>query len=640
MCGVIAIHSAGAPLDEAALNSALASLSHRGPDGSGRWISEDRRIALGHRRLAVVGGNNGTQPVENEDGSIILVANGEVYGYRELRRELEARGHRFRTASDSEVILHLYEEHGLDLLERLRGEFAFILWDSREQRIFAARDRFGIKPLNYAFQGGTMMMASEAKALLALGHPRSWDEESFFHSISMQYLPLDRTHFEGIRQLPPGHFLVYRNGTLRVQEYWDLIYPREDGSVPTPVTPAEKERLVEEFAALLDDSITIRLDADEAPAFHLSGGVDSSAVVGFAARHLTAPPICFTVSFDEQSYDELPMAREVARFHDARLLTVPVSQNDLVQALGDAVYFSEGFAINGHLPAKFILSRAIRDAGHRFVLTGEGSDEVLAGYPHLRQDLLQMANGAGAALEALAASNQASAGLMLAEGDHGLSLDSVRARIGYVPNFLMPKAALGRNLRNLLHDEFLAAHSDTDCYARFLDALPLSSAVTGRHPVHQSLYLWCKCALANYILRTLGDGTEMAHGIEGRLPFLDHRLFEFLRALPFDMKINGLVEKYILREAARPVLPDSIYRRPKHPFVAPPLGRYASAELLGQLEDFVSGSPHSELQFWDRKKVLEMLKRLPTLPDRERAAQDPALMMVLSSIHMKQKFEL
>jgi asparagine synthase (glutamine-hydrolysing) len=379
--------------------------------------------------------------------------------------------------------------------------------------------------------------------------------------------------------------------------------------------------------------------ADVPVACHLSGGLDSSAVTALAARHSSKPLDCFTVSFDAAPYDELRVAEESAKQAGVNLHAVRVTQDDLVEALPDAVYYSEGLAINGHLPAKFLLSRAIRRAGYRVVLTGEGSDEVLAGYAHLRRDLLVDENGPDAALHRLAAGNQVSAGIMLPKGET-LPLDAVRRVVGFVPSFLEAKGTLGHRIRGILSEEFLRRHADRDPYQVMLAGFDVPGQLAGRSRVDQSLYLWNKTALPNYILKTLGDGTEMAHSVEGRLPFLDHPLFEYARSLPLSLKIRGGVEKYVLREAVRPLLTETVYRRQKHPFLAPPVCRFGTPHARSLLHDLAGSERFNSLPFFDRRKLLAWLDRLPQLDQEEQAAADPVLMTALCAALLHERFHL
>jgi asparagine synthase (glutamine-hydrolysing) len=615
MCGIAGALSRGGAADLEGVRRALAALRHRGPDGEGVYVSPDRRAALGHVRLAVVDPEGGAQPIASEDGRVVAAVNGELYDARALRASLEARGHRFRTRSDSELLVHLYEEHGTDCLSHLRGEFAFLLWDDARARLFAARDRFGVRPLLYAEHEGALFLASEAKALFALGVPAAWDEGSFHHASQIQYPLPGRTLFRGVREIEPGHLLIAERGEVRLSRYWDLDYPRADSRAPE-----DARAWVAEVRAALDDAVRARLVADVPICFQLSGGVDSSAVVALAARHLGAPPPCFTVRFDDPAYDELPIAERTAAHVGAVVHPVDVPRARLLDALPAAVAQGEGLAINGHIAAKWLLSRAIRDAGYKVVLTGEGSDEVFAGYAHLRRDL-------DIEDDRLAATNTASAGLMLPHGD-SLPTGAVRDALGFVPSWIEAKGTLGYRVSTLLRDDFRARHAGRDAMRALVEHADVAGQLRGRARVDQALYLWSKTALAGYILRTLGDGMELAHSVEGRLPFLDHHLFALCRELPASLTIrDGKTEKWALREALRGLLPEEVRTRQKHPFLAPPF-TLADTPLV---QDILRSDRWGDAPFFDRAKIRATLDSLPALPARERIALDPALMLAATA---------
>lgn len=634
MCGILAITSSRNDLTASSADAALQALHHRGPDGRSTWVANDGRALLGHTRLAIIGVDNGTQPISNERGDVHIVVNGEFYDFERIRIELQGKGYRFKTASDSEIALHLYEEYGVGCLEQLRGEFAFVIYDRRLNRLFAARDRFGIKPLCYAVSNGKLYIASEAKAIFAAGVKAAWDAESFFFASSLQYVLPDRTMFAGVKQLQPGQYLLATEDRVITQTYWDLDYSEESAEFNV----SDEREVIERFRFLLDESVRLRLRADTPVCCHLSGGLDSSAVLGIAAQYSKSPVQCFTVSFEESSYDEYEIASEMARFAGADLHAVRVSQSDLIEYLPDAVYFSEGFAVNGHLAAKYLLNKEIRRGGYKVALTGEGSDEVVAGYPHLRSDLFS-STGREHLLTALHANNRASAGIMLKHGD-SLPLHAVQEALGYVPAFLEAKGSLGHKLRSVLELDYVSSYSGKDCYAELIASMDVSGQMRGRNRVNQSLYVWTKTALANYILRTLGDGMEMSHSVEGRLPFLDHHLFEYVRTLPVSMKIKESVEKFVLREAVRPNVTERIYSRRKHPFVAPPVSAFSTAGSNDRLNDTLRTKGFSEVPFFDQRKMIDLLDRLPSMTEAERSAYDPVLMTALSAAAMQERFDL
>ena len=374
MCGIAAIFSRNEPVSEDALRGAVATLRHRGPDCQRHWLSPDRHVGLGHARLSIIDLATGNQPIANEDESARVVVNGEFYDFERIRRELEHSGHRFRTRSDSEIALHLYEDLGVYGLTHLRGEFAFVLWDEAHQTLFAARDRFGIKPLFYSIRDDTLYLASEAKALFAAGVPARWDAEMVYQALTGPGLP-DRTLFTEVHQVPPGYYLLASRGGVRLHRYWDFDYR----GAAEPDDPLDESAWVEQFRAALDEAVRLRLRADVPVGCYLSGGLDSSAVLGLAARHAARPIRTFTLTFDQADYDEGRIAEEMAARAGAEFIPIPIRHADLADHFAAAIGHAETLFINGHGIAKFLLSRAVRDAGYKVVFTGEGSDEVLGG---------------------------------------------------------------------------------------------------------------------------------------------------------------------------------------------------------------------------------------------------------------------
>ena len=631
MCGIVADFAPGQVVDADRLSLALAAIRHRGPDGQGLWLSTDREVGLGHVRLAVLDATGSPQPIHSEDGQIVLLVNGEFYDHDTIRQRLLARGHRFRTGGDSEIALHLYEDYGPGFLQHLRGEFALILWDGRERCLLAARDRFGIKPLCYHQAGNRIRLASEAKALFALGVGAAWDYESLGQVCGMQYPPGNRTLFAQVSQLPPGCYLQATARGMRVVRYWDMDYPREsERPFHGNFNLASRE-----LRERLDQAVRLRLRADEPVCFHLSGGLDSSSVVALASLHQQGTIDCFTVGFAEAGYDERTQAAETAANLGVRLHVVPIGAGDLLEHLGDAVWYSEGLAINGHLSAKYLLARAIRAAGFKVVLSGEGADEILGGYAHLRQDAAPNAGDR----DQLRAINTAMAGIHLPEGP-ALALGEVQRRLGFIPTFLHAKATLGQRMLGVVRDHIFEKFTRQDPFGRFLDDMDIPGQLAGRHPVDQASYLWSRSALATYILRTLGDGTEMAHAVEGRVPFLDHELFAFVRTLPIEWKIQGLVGKFILREAMAEIVPDQVRQREKLPFTAPPLSLFRGPAQWSLLQDTIRSQAFAAQPFFEPSKLLRMLDDWPAQSERERIALDPVLMLALTASLLHQRFGL
>jgi asparagine synthase (glutamine-hydrolysing) len=598
-------------------------------------------VALGHARLSIIDLTTGDQPMANEDQRVRIIVNGEFYDFERQRRELEQRGHQFRTKSDSEVALHLYEEYGTNCLEHLRGEFAFILWDERNQMLMAARDRFGIKPLHYAIHDGVLYLASEVKALFAAGIPAEWDHEYFYQHATGPAMA-DRTLFEGVYQVPPGHYLVAGHHGMRLYRYWEFHYPPAD---ELAASTRDEASYVEEFAAVFEEAVRLRMRADVPVGCYLSGGLDSCATLGFAARNSSAPIQAFTLTFDQAAYDEGAIAREMAARAGAQFCAIPIKQSDIAQNFEDAIWHSETLFSNGHGVSKFLLSRAVRSAGYKVVYTGEGSDEIFGGYVHFRSDMLRHnTQGQDQAevqrlLHELEAANIVSRGLLIPAGETG-ALHSVERLLGFVPGCLKVFAAQGQQRLQLLSADFKGQFDGRDSTRLFLDRFDLPGVLRGRDPLNKSLFVWAKGFLPTYILNLLGDRMEMAHSVEGRVPFLDHHVVECVCRAPVSMKIRGITEKYLLREAARPVITDTVYRRQKHPFLAPPVTMVPTERFHQMLQDTLRSSVLASLPFYDQKKVVALLDRLPDMSETDLIGWDPIFMSVLSACIIQKRFEL
>jgi asparagine synthase (glutamine-hydrolysing) len=641
MCGLVAALLAVPKLSEERMTAALATIAHRGPDRMALWLSPDRRMALGHVRLSIIGLINGDQPLVNATGDVSCVVNGEFYTYRSIRARLASEGTRFATDSDSEIALHLYQQRGMEFVHDLRGEFALVIADQRRRCLIAVRDRFGIKPLFYAVRGGDVLVASEVKALLALGVPGRWDMSGFLASCHA-VRPSQQTIFGGIRALPPGCVLYARDGQVDIRSYWDMEYPTRDALATDRRTDAE---VIAGFRAALDDAVGERLVADVEVACYLSGGIDSCAVLGLAQRKLGRPIRAFTIAFGDELYNEQHLAEATAAFVGAKFTPVPVTQTQIADSFADALWHAEHPMANGNGTAKFLLSKAVQAAGIRVVFTGEGADEILAGYPWSRRDLLLFNSEDLDPTEArrlvteLDGANLASRGIHMPLGDPGPGLEVVQSRLGFVPSWIQSFSSTAAKLRPLLHDQLAEMATIANPYAELLDTIDLRGRLHGRDPVNQSLYLWNRTMLVNAVLTFLGDRMEMAHSVEGRVPFLDHRVAEFAAGLPVRHKIRGMREKHVLREAVRDVVIPEVYARQKHPFVAPPPQTQDDAMSV-LCQDVLRSSHMYDQPFFDPARVRAWMDRVATLEPAERAGLAAPMLVIASTCILQRRFGL
>jgi asparagine synthase (glutamine-hydrolysing) len=637
MCGLIG----GAPRKQIAperIQQALGSLDHRGPDGQGRWVASDGRKFLGHTRLSIIGLNNGDQPMSSGDGDVHVVVNGEFYGYREIRDQLRAQGSVFATDSDSEIALHLYLQRGMRATESLRGEFAVLIADERRDMMIAIRDRFGIKPLFYAVADGGVYFASEIKALLALGVPAAWDAEAAYHDAFI-FRCHERTMFAGIRSVPQGCYAIAKGGEVQIYRYWDWDFPTTD---QTAADDRPETEVVSGFRDVLADSVRERLVADVEVGCYLSGGIDSCAVLGLAQQMMQRPIRAFTLAFDDPLYDESAIARQQAEFVGASFHPIPVTRRKLADAYSDAVWHSETPMVNGHGAAKFLLSKAVRDAGLKVVFTGEGSDELLGGYTTFRRDMLLHHPGERSEKETMAllqkmfASNAATRSIFMQKDPDNPAFVEVLKRLGWLPSFMETFGAMGLAAVPWFRDGVLASTQGNSNYADVLDRLPLSEAVVGRDRLHQGLYINSKTHLANFILTFLGDRMEMAHSIEGRVPFLDHHVADYAAHVPIAMKAKGFREKHILREAAKDVLIDEVYNREKHPFTSPPAG--GEDPMMTMFGDVLASRALDDQPIFDPARVRKAFQDMKECPVDQRPAYEGRIQRVVSTTLMHERF--
>ena len=552
MCGICGVLNFGTrePVDQAQLERAADAMAHRGPDDEGFYL--DGELGLGNRRLSIIDLPGGHQPLSNEDGTLWISFNGEIYNYRELRQQLEGR-HQFRTASDTEVILHLYEEHGTGLLRHLRGMFAFALWDQRQRRLLLVRDRIGIKPLYYLTEPGRLAFASELRALRQLStRPLEVDPQSVYDFFGFRYVPAPHTFYRQISKLLPGHFLMADADGIRQERYWDL--PGEDEN------PLAAEEYAAQVLDVLRESIRLRLVADVPLGVFLSGGVDSTALVALMADLGVSPLRTFSVGFEEEQYSELPYARRVAARFETQHTEVILRARDLADELQRLVAFRDEPVAE---PTDVALYRMSLKAAEtvKVVLAGEGSDELFAGYPKYAADRLAGLVSAfpqevtstivrwlpyrqrrvKLALEALAIPDEAE-----------------RSATWF--------ASFSRQEREaLFSSDFLAqvdlAHP-AHVFAQYLEQ------VRDRPPLKRMLYADLKIWLPdNLLLR--GDQMTMAASIEERVPFLDHKLVELAARIPVRLLTQGFRTKVLLRQALRPYLPPETLRRRKVGFTVP-----------------------------------------------------------------------
>ncbi|WP_128895657.1 asparagine synthase (glutamine-hydrolyzing) [Longirhabdus pacifica] len=628
MCGIVGILSNQKSVLEDVVRKAAVSLSHRGPDYQKTWMSDDNTIGLGHARLSIIDLVTGEQPISDYDEQIVITANGEFYDYERIQKDLKSRGHVFRTNSDSEIALHLYKEKGVACLEELRGEFAFIIWDQQKRRLFAARDRFGIKPLYYAIQDGVLYLASEVKALFAAGVKAEWDNEAYYQHLFF-YKQMNRSLFKGVHQVPPGHFILATEDDIKVKEYWQHDYPIEENRMPDK----KPQEYIEEVQEALHESIRIRLRSDVPVGFHLSGGVDSSTVLGISQQYSDDPLEAFTVTFDNEAYDEGKVAEETAGFVGANYNPLQLDFGDFADHVEKAVWHAETIGINMNGVARYLKSKILSEKGYRVVLTGDGADEIFAGYIFSRIDMfLQSVEGLDRdtklkKLEQFLAENPSYNHLPTHHYlDH--QLPTFQKELGFSPSWIQAVDVSRKPLQKMLSHHFLSEFQHYDIHRHFLDGVNVGE-LQGRNYLNQGMYIWNKSILPNQIL--FAERLDMSHGVEIRMPLLDHKLFELVRSFPTSMLIHQYKEKYVLREAAKPYLSPNVYQKPKQPFLAPPSTLQSNNKLHQLMQDMLRSDVMKQVPFFEQKQIIGLLDHLPNMPKNERIMTNTVLLLVLTT---------
>ncbi|MCJ8502110.1 asparagine synthase (glutamine-hydrolyzing) [Desulfatitalea alkaliphila] len=588
------------------LTSMVSAIRHRGPDESGIYL--DDRIGLGHARLSIIGLQGGGQPIGNEDGTLWIIYNGEVFNYIELKPDLLAKGHRFTTDTDTEVLLHLYEEYGPACLEKINGQFSLAIWDNRKKELFLARDRVGIRPFFYTQCNNQLLFASEIKALLTHPQvPRAIDPKALHQIFTFWTTLREGTLFENIHELPPGHYMTVKGGRIDCRAFWTIPYYAPDqrwqGTLP---------EAGEALRELLLDAVRLRLRADVPVGAYLSGGLDSSLITALISRNFNNQLKTFSIGFQEGDFDESSYQRQMIAHlgtdHQQTLAT-----NQLIREnFPDVIYHCEKPILRTAPVPLYLLSRLVRDNNFKVVLTGEGADEVFGGYnifkeakirsfwakqprstqrPRLLQKLypyiFKNASRGSAFLYAFYA---------VKPGDLEDPCFSHRIRWNNT----------GKNT-GFFSNDLAAALSGYAPDEQALANLPPNFST--RDTLSRAQYLEMDIFLSNYLLSSQGDRPAMAHSLEIRLPFLDYRVIDFAARMPPHWKINGLNEKYILKKSFQGLIPDTVRTRPKQPYRAPIQEVFFNPGPSDYVDALLSEENLKKTNLFDPLKVTRLLHK-------------------------------
>ncbi|MGD0612070.1 MAG: asparagine synthase (glutamine-hydrolyzing) [Anaerolineales bacterium] len=630
MCGIIGVlnQTDQPPVEEAILRQMLEMIRHRGPDGIG--IYRDAHIGLGNARLSIIDIGGGDQPIGNEDGSMWIVFNGEIFNYVELRPLLESRGHIFSTKSDTEVILHLYEDFGPDCLQYLNGQFAIAIWDNIQQRLFLARDRVGIRPLFYTFHQGRFIFGSEIKSILAFpGIQAEIDPASLKQVFTYWSVQTPRTIFKRINEVPPGHFAVIQNKKIKMEKYWSLGFAEETHY-------KKSEEYLEEFENLLVDATQIRLRSDVPVGAYLSGGLDSSITTAIIRNYTKTHLDTFSISFSDQDFDESPYQRKMANFLGTDHHEILTTCENIGFAFPEVVWHTEVPILRTAPTPMFLLSKLVHEYDYKVVLTGEGADELLAGYDIFKEMKIRR-------FWAKDPTSQKRPLLLRRLYPDISGMGSTSAfRLSFFKKGLTHTTSpyyshtirwtnTSRTWRFLARDQEAPEGEITP------DSLVLPAGFDRWSPLAQAQFLEITTFLSPYLLSSQGDRMAMGHSVEGRYPFLDYRVIEYCNQLPSNIKMPVLIEKWLLKQLGKKLLPDFIWQRNKRPYRAPIHSSFFTTPPPEYVQELLSEKALQSSGYFEPAAVTKLARKAVS-GVRMSEVEDMALVGILSTQLVDQLF--
>jgi len=610
MCGIAGIFnlSTTEPVGEPLLEKMIGMLHHRGPDGTGFYTDES--IGLAHARLSIIDLEGGRQPIHNEDKTVWVIFNGEIFNYVELREELEKRGHRFYTHTDTEVIVHAYEEYGDEFVQQLNGQFAIALWDSKNRRLLLLRDRVGIAPLFYTQQKGRLIFASEVKAILpALDHSPSLNPQALDQLMTFWSPVSPETLFQDVFEVSPGFMLIVENNQLRSQRYWDWRFPENESEYHS----ANEQTLAEQLHDLLIDATQIRLRSDVPVGAYLSGGLDSSVLVSLIHHYGNVPLRTFSIRFEEGEFDEGKYQNELIHHLGADHSRVNCANQDIGHTFQKTIWHTESTVLRTAPVPMGILSGHVRSQNYKVVLTGEGADEVLGGYDLFKEAKIRQfwAKYPDSEFRPLILKKlypyldlSKGRGMTYIKSFFGAGLDQAN-----VPWFShIPRWNTTSKCKEFFA-ESLKLQLRNDAVKTIEKSLP--GAISHWHPFNRSQYLEAKSLMGGYLLCSQGDRMLLSNSVEGRFPFLDHRVIEFANRVHPKLKMKVLNEKYLLKKAMGKYLPDSITKRYKQPYRAPDIPAFfKDNKPLEYVRELLGESALKDSGYFDAAKVPRLLKKI------------------------------
>ncbi|MBN2424901.1 MAG: asparagine synthase (glutamine-hydrolyzing) [Calditrichaceae bacterium] len=638
MCGIAGIYNfqsnKSVKLDQ--IQHMVSSLNHRGPDECGFLI--DRNFGMGMSRLSIIDLSGGSQPLHNEDRSIWIVFNGEIFNYIELRQELEFKGHHFYTHSDTEAIVHCYEEYGVDFVKYLNGQFAISIWDVKKKKLILARDRVGIRPLFYSLlNNNSIFFASEMKAIFAEGTINPEIDEIGIAQIFTYWVNIPPvTSFKNVNELPAGHVLICNHKGTEIKPYWDMQFPANGG-----FDKRQKAEIIDELKDQINKAIALRLRADVPVAAYLSGGIDSSIISTLVKRNHNNNLTTFSVAFKDKDYDERTYQEQMVAHLGTNHHMCEVDAHDIAEAFIDVVWYAEKPMMRTAPAPLFALSKLVRDNNIKVVLTGEGADEIFGGYNIFKESLVRRFWSRQPDSEWRPLLLSRLYPYILKDARHlntfwqGFFKKGLKqTHLPYYSHLIRwdntSKTRVFFNNSIKHHYNTVAEHQDLNQY--------FDADIKNMAPLNQAQYIESKLFMTGYLLSSQGDRMMMGNSVEGRFPFLDHQVIEFASKISPHLKVNGLNEKYILKEAYKDILPEGIIYRSKQPYRAPILSSFLSDKTPELIKELLRPQAIKQYGYFNYNSVDKLLRKGKNISAKNDMAVAALVSVQLLHYHYIERF--
>jgi asparagine synthase (glutamine-hydrolysing) len=633
MCGIAGYYNynLNKVVQQDSIKNMVSALNHRGPDECGFLF--DKNFAMGMARLSIIDLSSGSQPLHNEDKTKWIIFNGEIFNYLELREELISKGHIFKTKSDTEVIIHAFEEFGLDFLQHLNGQFAISIWDSIKKELIIARDRVGIRPLYYSvIDGKTLIYGSEIKSLFSSNLIQPELDEKGVAEIFTYWVNIPPTSsFKNVRELPAGHFLVCNEQGIKIKKYWSLDYPEDEAFYDKPI-----QTVKDELSALIDDAASLRLRADVPVAAYLSGGIDSSIITSLVKKFHNNELITFSVAFKDAGYDERFFQQKMVEHIGTDHRMIEVDNHDIANEFIDVVWYAEKPMMRTAPAPLFALSKLVRSNDIKVVLTGEGADEIFGGYNIFKEDKVRRfwAKQSDSKMRPLLLSKLYPYILKSQNSVNPFWQSFFKQGLSDTDSPYYSHLIRWNNTAKtkLFFDESIKKYFPENGFHPGLDNF-ISRDILKWHSLNRAQYLETNLFMSGYLLSSQGDRMMMGNSVEGRFPYLDHRVIEYANQLPPDMKIHVLNEKYILKETFRDLLPEMITNRPKQPYRAPIAQTFLSNDSPELIKELLREDKLKEYGYFNVNASSRLINQMKE-PRKNISAKDDMALAALVSVQL------